>query len=214
LYKVLVPLDILRFSRSLGDMNPNKSPTLFLCALLLAQSSIAADQAQPQSLRVGSSMPEIKIAALAEGRQTLDLPDLPFLITMQPHCQEGWKPKQLSIGIADTRKAMAAEELQEGTPLEFELVIPARQLAPVVLEGFCTTTAAVTEEATEAAVETAGPPSDSLQIKSLISAQGSLRCATDDGRESVTYSGHSLDILLVCSNLPENADETVPAIAE
>ena len=123
----------------------------------------------------------------------------------------------LFIGIADTRKAVAADGLQEGTPLAFELVIPARQLAPVVLEGFCTTTRAATETvtdatkvATETTLEEAVPPSDSLQINSIMSAQGSLRCATDDGRESVTYTGHALDVLLVCSNSPENEGETAP----
>lgn len=200
-------------------MNPNTSPIIFLCGLLLTQTSIAADQTQLPSLLVSSSTPEVEIASLAEGRQALALPGISFVITVQPHCQDEWKPRQLSIGIADTRQTITADRLQEGTPLEIELVIPAKQIAPVVLEGFCTTTEATTDVVTDATTEASTEPEEpasvsTLQIKSLMSAQGSLRCAADDGRESVTYAGHLLDILLVCSNTLENADDTAPAIAE
>ena len=69
------------------------------------------------------------------------------------------------------------------------ITLPAQQIAPVVVDGFCSAVAD-----TESAAE--------KWVRGFVTAHISLRCTGTEG-ESITYASRSLDVLLVCEREPE-----------
>ena len=101
-----------------------------------------------------------------------------------------------SIKNSADRGARFASRLKEGSRVEVSINVPAAQIAPVAVEGFCTTGDDGEQQGTVAR---------SLTIPSVLSAQAALTCADDESTE-ITYASASLDVLLRC--VPEDEPAT------
>lgn len=119
---------------------------------------------------------------LAEGRRLLRLPTLEFQFGIDASCGTDQAVASVSISIADTRKTLSAEAFRDNAVVNATVTLPARQIAPIAVDGFCP------ESQTE---------SSSLLIQGAVTAHLSLRCASADG-DSISYASESLDVTVVC----------------
>ena len=168
-----------------------KRLSLFLAAIAMAGVVWPGDTAR---LTVDVPPSVASIQPLAEGRRLVRLPALEFEFEIHASCGPSQAVKSVSISVADTRKTLSSADLPEGATVNTTVTLPARQLSPIAVDGFCP----------ETAVE-----GSSLLLQDAVTAQISLRCAGEDG-DSITYSSRSLDLTLVCDNGPE-AQGDVPA---
>ena len=131
------------------------------------------------------------VAAQAEGRRLLQLPDLEYRLRIRKHCAGGRRAESVSISVADTRRTLNGDALHEEAEIETTLRIGAGQLAPIALRSFCV----------------AGDDNGrTLLVQSVLTANASLRCAGDDG-ESIFYTSTTLDVAIHCE---APAEESVP----
>ena len=158
-------------------------------SLLLASFAIAGAALPDSPARLTVEVPPAlaPIQPLAEGRRLVRLPALDFEFGIQASCGPGLAVKSVSISIADTRKTLAGADIPEDAIINTLVSLPARQLAPIAVDGFCPETAA----------------GSSLLLHDAVTAHVSLRCAGDGG-DSITYSSQSLDVTLVCDPGPED----------
>lgn len=200
--KVLSGLDILRFNRSLGQMNKSSIHIAFLCGLLVNAAAVAEENSPGPLLIISASTPTVEIAPRQKVREPIMLPELEFSLTANAQCRDDWEATQLSISIADTRSTLPRDALLQAAPFSIDMLVPGNQISPIVIENFCL-------ENTADEASTDDRPL-TLRIDSFMSAQGSLRCATKDN-ERVTYAGLALDVLLVCTEPTMTTDGTEPA---
>ncbi len=150
-------------------------------------SSAAAESAANEGLAIIASAATARVSAGTSGRRTLRLPGLDFRFQIRIACPGTANPQSLSMTIADTHRNLGAEELTAETNVAHARVrIPASQIAPVAVEGFCA----------------ADAPSANVQpltLPSLLSASASLRCG-DDENSSIRYDSVPLDVVLVCDS--------------
>jgi hypothetical protein len=118
------------------------------------------------------------------------LPAIEFQLRLAPYCAHGGKPESLSITIADTRKTLREEALQAVQTIDAAVLIPASQLAPFALQGFCVDPASEGE---------------STMITAALAAQVSLRCGRQS-EASVVFAAESLDIRVDCIRSATEAD--------
>lgn len=137
--------------------------------------------------------PAVAVLALQQGgRNLVQLPEMEFALSISPHCAERGERESLSITIADTRTTLRGEALRAGKSIDVTLRVPASQLAPFALQGFCTDPSSEGE---------------SILLGSALTAQASLRCART-GRPSIVFASEPLDVRAVCVS---PAAETGPA---
>ena len=159
-----------------------------LCSLLALLSAVAVSAADPEavhSLAISADVPVVAVAPRRAGRFATHLPSLTYALTLTVGCAEDWRPHSVSISVADSKVSFAADKLQGTGAVEFELRIPSSQIAPVRIENFCV------------AVETGVSQQETLTISDVLSAQGSLRCATDSA-QTIRYVTRPLDVTLEC----------------
>jgi hypothetical protein len=158
-------------------------------SLLLAAIAMAgiAWPSGPARLVIDVPPAVAPIQPFAEGHRIVRLPALDFEFGIQASCGPGKAVKSVSISVADTHMSLDDADLREGTGGNAVFRLPARQIAPVVVDGFCPATAAA---------------GDSLLIRGAITAHLSLRCASEVG-DSITYASQLLDVTLVCEAGPE-----------
>ena len=161
-----------------------KRSFLLLAAMALAGLAWAAG---PPRLMVEVAPAVALIQPLAEGRRLLRLPDLDFEFGIDASCGPDHAVASVSISIADTRMTLSGAEFQDDAFANATIGLPARQISPIAVDGFCP----------EAQTE-----SSSLLIHDAVTAQVSLRCASAE-RESITYTSQSLDVTVVCDTSPE-----------
>ena len=77
------------------------------------------------------------IQPLAEGRSLVRLPALEFEFGIEASCGPERAVKSVSISVADTRKTLESDEIPLGETVSTAFTLPARQLAPVAVDGFC-----------------------------------------------------------------------------
>lgn len=157
--------------------------SLFLAAMALAGHAWPAG---PPRVVVEVAPAVASVQPLAEGRRLLRLPALEFEFGIDASCGPDHAVASVSISIADTRKTLSDGEFQDNTVTNATIRLPARQIAPIAVDGFCP----------EAQSE-----SSSLLIQDAVTAQVSLRCAGAEG-ESITYASRSLDVTVVCDASP------------
>ena len=106
--------------------------TVAMAAALLA--------AAESGLRLGiEAQPAVaRIQPLTEGRKLVHLPALEFQLDIDAHCGENAVAQSVSISVNDTRVTLPGDHAAgaAGKPVGF--TIPARQVAPVAIDGFCT----------------------------------------------------------------------------
>jgi hypothetical protein len=115
-------------------------------------------------------------------RELLRLPDLEFPVRIVARCGSGREPETVSISIADTRVSFDRETLSANGVLETSISVSSRQIAPIAVNGFCSS-------------ETAR--SESLLLPTALIAQVSLRCIRDETR-SIAFRAQALDVLVNC----------------
>ena len=159
---------------------------LLLVPLALPGTAWSDDTPQ---LTIGVEPAVAAISPLADGRRVVQLPTLEYEFAVNAGCGPDDTPSSVSLSIADTRRTLAGNEIPDGAPINAAITLPAQQIAPVVVDGFCSAAA--------------GTESDAERlIRGVVTAHFSLRCTGAAG-ESITYASRSLDVLLVCKREPE-----------
>ena len=167
------------------------APILGLLATA-ASIAIAAETEPVHDIRVTADVPTVTVSPRQAGRMTMHLPSLTYALTVSVDCEANWQPDSVSISVADSRASLNAEQLQADRELNLELMVPSNQIAPLRIEKFCI---AGSQEMSDAANQ------NSVMVSGVMSAQASLRCATESA-QSTMYVTKPLDVLLECA-VPE-----------
>jgi hypothetical protein len=155
---------------------------------LLAGMAIAASlsaSADPGArLGIAAQPAVVPIRLLREGRQLVHLPALEYALEIEAHCGEGGVARSVSISVNDTQMTLHGDQLTAGAGNPVSLTIPARQVAPVAVTGYCMSGAPDTHH-------------DTLLIRDTVTVHASLRC-NENERDSITYAAEGLDVTLRC----------------
>lgn len=149
--------------------------------------------AAASELSVDADTPEVTISTGPGRRNFMELPALQYRFRIEAACDAGTLADSLSLSIADTRVALPKDRLAERSN-ELTVTIPAGQIPPVRIEGFCTANA---DEALD---------EDSTRVQSVLSAQSSLLCVGDAGG-NMTYASTPLDVVVHCKASVDEAPE-------
>lgn len=173
-------------------------------ALVILRVSLAADETaggSTHTVEITANVPVVAISPQPTDRHFLNLPTLEYRFQIEPRCEAGWQPQSLSLNVADSRVSLTGAELNEKGG-EILLRVPARQIAPVPVAGFC-----VIADADEGSIRAARQQEESpdlpreLDIGGALSAHASLVCGSDGARD-ITYVARPLDVQLSCEAPP------------
>ena len=128
----------------------------------------------------------VSISPIAEERNLLSLPDLEFPFRIIARCRSNRQPDSISISIADTRVSFDREALSADAVLEISIGVSSRQVAPVAVDGFCSTGSRQVNQ---------------LQLPTALTAQVSLRCTRGE-EQSIAFRARALDVLVNCEAEP------------
>jgi len=166
-------------------------PVAVLLAITAAGPATGKD-----TLLVTADAPLVPLLPRNPGRNFVRLPTLEYLFEIRVHCSDSRSPALLSLNVADTRKSLAAGQIIGDGPTEISLRIPASQIAPLVIEGFCIVQPAENGDGISAA------PSQ-ITIPSVLSAQVSLLCEGHED-QAITYVSRALDVSLRCDQVTDS----------
>ena len=156
-----------------------------LLLALFASTIVTADET---SLVVSSSTPDVNIKTRPSDRYSIRLPGLQYEFQLELNCEAGYEPDSVLLSIADTKKRFAVNEMPSDTGDGFSMKIPASQIAPLSVEGFCL--------ASESGVA-------QVTVRGILSAQASLLCSGDEDQR-LMYASQSLDVTLNCDEEPDD----------
>ncbi len=165
-------------------MKPTPALLITLCAFL----GPATGTADETVLVVSSSTPDVNIKIRPSDRYSIRLPGLLYEFQLELGCEAGYEPDSVLLSIADTRKRFAVSEIQEESGDQFSMKIPASQIAPLSVEGFCLTS---------------GDEGRRVTVRGILSAQASLLCSGVEDQQLI-YASRSLDVTLSCNEDEEN----------
>ncbi len=169
--------------------------TIGFVAVVVTVATVAATEPR-QHIELTADVPTVTVAPRPPGQLAVQLPNLTYDLAVTVDCKANWVPDSVSISVADSGASLDAERLQAGEDLKLELRIPANQIAPLRIEDFCT----IDEmDVPDAAIQ------ESIFVPGFMSAQASLRCATDS-EQSTMYVTKPLDVVLECA-APEAEDD-------
>jgi len=163
-------------------------------AILLAVAAVAEaeENSLTHSLVLTASTPRVEISSRNATRNYLRLPSLEYAFQFTARCAGNFSPQSLSLSIADSRKSLSGEQLQNmTTEIAITMTVPAKQLAPLAIENFCIMPASDTDTMTLSSSKT-------IIIPAAFSAQASLLCVSED-QQAMIYASNSLDITLICN---------------
>jgi hypothetical protein len=190
--------------------------TLLLFLLLAVQAGPPQSVAPANGgLHVTAEAPIVTVTRTAPGRRFLSLPTLQYVFEVGAHCSGRGTPESLSINVADSRLSLSSAALEADERPAILMTVPARQLAPIAVDGFCEFEDEI-EEGEESSGEialgiaplAAGP--DRLTVSAALSAQISMLCGTED-EPRMTYVSKPLDVTLSCGVPPDVPPERQPA---
>ncbi len=147
-------------------------------------------------LNFSAGTPTANVMPRSRERAPLQLPDLEYQFSIDAVCRDDLSPASLSLAVADSRRTFNAEQIVAGALDDVRLLVPAEQIAPVMIANFC-----VVEGDADQAITSASP----LTVHAALSAQASLLCIGDTGR-SMKYASANLDVMLVCENPGNESD--------
>jgi hypothetical protein len=147
-------------------------------------------------LKFSADTPTANVTPRSRERAPLELPDLEYQFSIDAVCSDDLSPAFLSLAVADTRRTFNAEQIVAGALDDVRLLVPARQIAPVVIANFCVAEGDADQGTTSAS---------SLTVHAALSAQASLLCIGDTDR-SMKYASTSLDVMLVCESRNDESD--------
>lgn len=160
---------------------------------------IANTSTEPQgkhSLQVSTTAATVAIAPRKNRRNTLRLPAIDYVFQLSTHCAEPFSAGSVSLTIADSRQSLNAKQLQdENMSSELRVTVPANQIAPVSVAGFCVDQSLWDEDATAAE----GRDAHSLTLPAALSVNASLLCIRENGSDQeIVYTSAPLDVTLIC----------------
>ena len=161
---------------------------------MLLVMTVAGPALGKDTLSVRADAPVVSLLLRDPGRNFLRLPALEYRFEVQTHCTASRSPGSLSLNVADTRKWLAGNDIVADGPTEIRLRIPADQIAPLVIKGFC-----VTQD--EGDGDGISDPPMQITIPAALSAQASLLCEGEEDKV-MTYVSRPLDVSLVCETAP------------
>ncbi|HEX9852960.1 MAG TPA: hypothetical protein VGA68_08090 [Woeseiaceae bacterium] len=147
-------------------------------------------------LTFSADAPMAKVSPRSRERSPLQLPDLEYQFRIDAVCKSGLSPASLSLAVADTRRNFNAEQIAAGALNDVRLLVPAAQIAPVVIQNFCVAEGDDVDSASAAS---------HLTVPSALSAQASLLCL-GQADHAMRYASVNLDVLLVCDSVAEAAE--------
>ncbi len=163
--------------------------TIGFVAVVVTVAAMAATERR-HHIELTADVPTVTVAPRPSGQLAVQLPNLTFALAVTVDCKANWVPDSVSISVADSGASINAERLQAGGDLKLELRIPANQIAPLRMEDFCT----IDElDVPGAAIQ------ESISVLGFMSAQVSLRCATE-AEQSTIYVTKPLDVVLQCAD--------------
>lgn len=182
-----------------------RAALLFGFMATVCSVAVLAEPRPVAGIEISADVPTVTVTPRRAGRFALRLPTLTYTLTLTAYCEENWHPASVSISIADSRKSLDAEQLEQAAVLDLQLQVPSNQIAPVRIERFC-----IEDDQKEFQPgdtgdnkDLAGAAENTVIISAALSAQASLLCATDS-EQSITYITKPLDVMLECS-VPEPA---------
>ncbi len=178
--------------RSLGAMKK----LLFALSLLIAVLSVPVSA--ETVLKFSADTPTASVIPRNGERAPLQLPDLEYQFRIEAVCRDDLSPASLSLAVADTRRTFNAEQIVAGELEDVRLLVPAAQIAPVVIANFC-----IAESEPDQSITSAS----SLTVHAALSAQASLLC-TGDMDHAMKYASANLDVMLICENRNDESHET------
>ena len=172
----------------------------FSCRSPDAIADTADTPAASANVLLRTNPPVIEVPATPPGRQFLDLPALEYTFDVDARCDEDWIPESLSLSVADSRAVLGTGPLSAAEPQRIVLEVPARQLAPVAVQGFCLLEDTEPGNAGGAPREPLSPSlttGKTVTIRALLTAQASLLCRSEEARR-ITHVSQPLDVRLAC----------------
>lgn len=170
-----------------------RAPAILLAAFCPA--SFADDSEPRQRIEIIADVPSVVVAPRRPGPFMMQLPNLTYSLSLTAECVDNWKPDSVSVNVADSRTSFRADALPPTGSLQFELLVPSKQIGPLRLERFCIV-----------GIDEDLQSNDRITIPSVLSAQASLRCASDSA-SSIRYVTVPLDVSLECINAPPETEE-------
>ena len=162
------------------DLKIQQFVAILLLALACNQVAFA-QSAESERLMLNADTPVVEIGQQPAGRNFMRLPALAYQFDLGANCPVGLEAKTIALNIADTRKLLAANDLSSDATTRIKMTIPASQIGPIALDGFC-----VVQDAQE-----------TVRIPAVLSVQASLSCANEESRQMI-YASISLDVTLSC----------------
>ncbi|MDZ7644572.1 MAG: hypothetical protein U5K76_10365 [Woeseiaceae bacterium] len=161
-----------------------------LLAPLLALAATASGNTASPQLDVQVDTPQVAVSPRDAGRTLVQLPDLQYRFRLAPHCGADWTPVTVSLSVADSRLTLDGDALA-GTPEPHSasLHVPASQLAPLPVSGFCERPLPDADGLLTSADDATGR----LTVRAAMSAHAALLCAADD-QQRITTRSHPLTL--------------------
>ena len=170
---------------------PNFLPFVLIGFLINFPISVigsSTSRAEEAALSVTPTTPDVNIRKRSNDRYAIRLPVLQYEFHIEAVCAAGFAPESVMLSVADTRKRVAAIDLENGPDTRITMRIPAKQIAPLSAEGFCLASDNNSRQ-------------EAVTVRGVLSAQASLICA-DDEDQQITYASQSLDVTLTCDASP------------
>jgi hypothetical protein len=170
--------------------------------LLVIIFAFSANSAADNRLRLDADTPKINIDTRDTERNFLRLPTVRFAFRIDAACIETLQPVSLLLSVADTRETLQADEIKGNSTTEIALNIPASQIAPVAIQNFCEENS---PQDNQSGRRRPLPEQEEITITAALSAQASLRCASETDEQTV-YTSIPLDVVLICNQTPQSID--------
>lgn len=175
---------------------------LLIAAIPVVTTSVYGDSSPLPTVRAEPAV--VEVGSRPVGTRLLRLPDLAFPVTIENRCTEDSSVQSISISVADTRQTYRPVDFDSESTIATTLGVPHDQIGPLAVGEFCMQNVG----------ETQSPLS--LRIRDVLTANVSLRCASD-ARQSVVYEALVLHVELLCNSetdqsteLPENQKSSSP----
>lgn len=146
----------------------------------------AIGNADETTLVVSSTTPAVNVKARASDRYSIRLPGLHYNFQLEIDCATGYEPDSVLLSIADTRKRFNFADPKADSDDRFSIKIPAAQIAPLSVEGFCLDIG-----------DGGQRESEQITIRGILSAQASLLCSGKEDQRQ-TYASQALNVTLIC----------------
>lgn len=179
-------LDFAVACRSLVTVITLMTPLLLAVGLSATPFAVKADEV----LTLHAAEASAYLLPGPEGVSERALPSLQLALTAAFACPADAAADALTFSIADTHKRVDGAEIADATTFETVLNVPASQLAPVAIAGFCSG-------------ESAGD-SPVMLLPGVATAQVSLRCRSESAI-SVYFASRALAVRLTCSGGEDQA---------